>query len=107
MKTRLSIFGYATVSIILFAGCTQYPMDGPRRGWGHMMGYGGYGGIFMWLILILIAGVIIYFVVNGSKRPANPADSTKESPMEILKRRYASGEISKEEFDRLKKDIES
>jgi len=61
----------------------------------------------MWLILILIAGVIIYFVVNGSKRLVNPVDLIKESSMEILKRRYASGEISKEEFDRLKKDIES
>jgi len=27
-----------------------------------MMGYGGYGGIFMWIILIVIAVVIIYFV---------------------------------------------
>ena len=82
-------------------------MDGPRRGWGHMMGYGGYGGIFMWLVLILIAGVVIYFVVNWSKGAKNPADSTREGPTDILKRRYANGEISKEEFDRLKKDIES
>jgi len=66
----------------------------------------GYGAIFMWLILILIAGIIIYFVVNWSKGTKNPADSTRESPIEILKRRYAGGEISKEEFDRLKKDIE-
>ena len=67
----------------------------------------GYGAIFMWLILILIAGIIIYFVVNWSKGTKNPADSTRESPIEILKRRYAGGEISKEEFDRLKKDIEN
>jgi len=107
MKARPSIFGYATVLTILFSGCTRYPMDGPRRGWGHMMGYGGYGGIFMWLVLILIAGVVIYFVVNWSKGAKNPADSTREGPTDILKRRYANGEISKEEFDRLKKDIES
>jgi len=31
----------------------------------------------------------------------------KESPSEILKKRYAKGEISKEEFDKLKKDIET
>ena len=29
-----------------------------------------------------------------------------ETPLDILKRRYASGEISKDEFDRMKKDIE-
>ena len=72
-----------------------------------MMGYGGYGGMFMWLILIIIAGVIIYFVINRNKKTGNLEDSTRESPVEILKRRYASGEISKEEFDRLKKEIES
>jgi putative membrane protein len=107
MKTRFSIFGHATVLPILLAGCSQYPMNGPGRGWGHMMGYGGFGGIFVWLILILIAGAIIYFIVNGSKGTKNSADSTRETPIEILKRRYAGGEISKEEFDRLKRDIET
>lgn len=61
----------------------------------------------MWLILILIAGVVIYFVFNRSKKTGKPVDSTRETPTEILKRRYANGEISKEEFDRLKKEIES
>lgn len=82
-------------------------MNSIMGGWGHMMGYGGYGGMIMWLILILIAGVVIYFIFNWSKRTGNLADSTRETPTEILKRRYASGAISKEEFDRLKKEIES
>jgi len=72
-----------------------------------MMGYGGYGGMFMWLIWIIIAAVIIYFVFNLSKRNEKPIDSEKESPTEILKRRYAKGEITKEEFDRIKKEIET
>ena len=72
-----------------------------------MMGYGGYGGMFMWLIWIIIAAVIIYFVFNLSKRNERPIDSEKESPTEILKRRYAKGEITKEEFDRIKKEIET
>ena len=90
-----------------FYGCSQYPMDRSGRGWGHMMGYGGYGGIFMWLIFILIAGVIIYFAVNRSKGTGKPAGSPEESPIEILKRRYANGEISREEFNRMKKELES
>jgi len=70
-----------------------------------MMGYGGYGGWFMWLIWILIAVVIIYFVVDRSKRTGNLKGTEKESPMEILKKRYAKGEITREEFERMKKEI--
>ena len=72
-----------------------------------MIGYGDYGGMFMWLIWIIIAAVIIYFFFNLSKRNGKPIDSEKESPTEILKRRYAKGEITKEEFDRIKKEIET
>jgi putative membrane protein len=92
---------------LYFYGCAQYPMDRSGRGWDHMMGYGGYGGIFMWLIFILIAGVIIYFAVNRSKGTGSPGGSPEESAIEILKRRYANGEISREEFNKMKKELES
>jgi len=72
-----------------------------------MMGHGAYGGLFMWLILIVIVGIVLYFVFNQSKRTGNQIGPKRETPMEILKRRYAKGEITKEEFDELKKDIES
>jgi putative membrane protein len=77
------------------------------QGWDHMMGYGGYGGIFMWLILLIVAVVIVYFLFMRHKQTGNAVGSEKESPAEILRRRYARGEISREEFERLKKDIES
>jgi len=31
----------------------------------------------------------------------------RESPIDILKRRYAQGEITKEEFDKMRKDVSS
>lgn len=71
-----------------------------------MMGY-GYGGMFMWLIFLILAGVIIYFVFERSRRGRTPDGTTGESPIDIIKRRYAAGEITKEEYDRLKKEIES
>jgi uncharacterized membrane protein len=62
-----------------------------------------FGGIFMWLIWLLIGGAIIYFIfsrIGGANKKDN---SAPQNYLDILKNRYASGEISKEEFDRLKK----
>jgi putative membrane protein len=107
MKTKMFGFFISTVLITALSGCTHWPVDQFGRGWDHMMGYGGYGGMFMWLIWIVIAAVIIYFVFNLSKRNGKSIDSENESPIEILKRRYAKGEITKEEFDRIKREIEN
>jgi putative membrane protein len=68
-----------------------------------MMGY-GYGGGFMWLIVLVLVGVVIYFMLQKSK----VSDSLLiETPSDTLKKRYAKGEITKEDFDRMKKDLES
>ena len=70
-----------------------------------MMGYGWYGGMFTWIILIIVVVIIIYFVLNRSRNVKPSDDSTKESAVDILKKRYAKGEITKEDFDKLKRDI--
>jgi len=61
----------------------------------------------MWVILGIAIVVIVYLVFNQNKGSGRSNNSVRESPMEILKRRYAKGEITKEEFERLKRDIES
>ena len=107
MKITFSALFRSAVSIPFFSGCSHGPADRPMGGWDHMMGYGHYGGLFMWLILIIIAGVIVSFVLQRGKRTGGGSiKSAEEPPTEILKRRYAKGEITKEEFDRLKKEIE-
>jgi putative membrane protein len=72
-----------------------------------MMEYGGYGVMLMWLILIILVGIIIYVVIIRGRRSGDWRDQVSENPVEILKRRYAKGEISKEDFERQKKDLES
>jgi putative membrane protein len=72
-----------------------------------MMEYGGYGVMLMWLILIILVGIIIYVVITRGRRSGDWDDQASENPVEILKRRYAKGEISKEDFERQKKDLES
>ena len=66
-------------------------------------GWFGFGGGFMWVFWILAIVVIIALFrgVSGSGTSA-----TSESPMEILRKRYANGEISDEEFEHLRKELE-
>jgi putative membrane protein len=82
-------------------------MDGTQRGWGHMKGYGGYAGMFAWLVLLLTAGVIICVTFNRGRKTGSRDNPIRESPIDILERRCANGEISREEFDRIKKEIEN
>ena len=93
------------LSLLTFFACSQGPYNSPMGNWGHMMG-SGYGGGFMWLIVLVLVGVVIYFWFQVSKSKSSDG-SVIETPLDILKNRYAKGEIDKEEFDRKKKDLES
>lgn len=61
------------------------------------------GGIVM-LVPILLIGVILfaaYKLFQGSSRSGN----SKSEALEILDRKYASGELSEEEYKKKKSDI--
>ncbi|MDA3790461.1 MAG: SHOCT domain-containing protein [Desulfobacula sp.] len=90
-------------TLILFA-CAQGP-NRPMGNWGHMMGY-GYGGGFMWLIVLALVGVVVYVLLQASKSKGS-AGSITETSLDILEKRYAKGEITREEFDRMKADIKN
>ena len=77
-------------------------------GGGGMMGYGGYGGMYMWLLIIILIAVVVYIVYNKNVGAGGGSlGGRRESPLDILKTRYAKGEISKEEFEQLKRDLEA
>jgi len=72
-------------------------------GWG--MGYGFFGWLMMLLFLILIIGAVVLgarWLMNEGKQEVSRKD---ETPLDILKKRYASGEIDKEEFETIKRDL--
>ena len=91
--------------LVSCAGEGYYGSQGPG-GWGPMMHYGfGYGGMFMWIIFLIVIGFLIYFIVQA-KRMKGQTPTQTESHIDILKRRYAKGEITREEYERMKKDLE-
>ena len=65
---------------------------------GHFWGMGW----AMWLIPLIIILVIYFLVINNSR---NKNGQNTETPLEILKKRYAEGEITKEQFEEMKKNI--
>jgi putative membrane protein len=85
-------------------GQSGYPGPWP---WHHgMMGSGW--GILMIIVMLLFWGLIIAGIVLLVRFlfPARHSH-VPEDPLEILKRRYAKGEIQKDEFDEKKKDLKS
>ena len=59
--------------------------------------------LFWVLVLVGIVWVVVY-VARSAGRSDPPAPHS-ESPLDILKRRYVAGEITKEQFDEMKKDL--
>ena len=88
---------FSVMSLVSCTGDDRYgPMSGPGGAWPMMH----YGGGLMWLILVIVAAIAIYLIVQAQR-----GGSTRETPLEILKKRYAKGEITKEEYDRLRRDL--
>lgn len=55
--------------------------------------------VFWWFLIIALIVIVVRTVLNTNKKSGN------ETPLEVLKRRYANGEIDKEEFEERKKDL--
>lgn len=96
--------------VLGYSGVYRYGSWGMMGGRGMMGGYGMMGGwgLGMLLFWALITGGIVWLVVavsRGSGQPVNRQAPAGEAPMDILKRRYAAGEINKEQFDEMKKNL--
>jgi putative membrane protein len=69
----------------------------------------GFGGGIMGLIIIVLVGVAVYYLVMQSKTQSKNAHSSqgasRETALDILKKRFARGEITKEEFENMKREL--
>ncbi|MFQ5814972.1 MAG: SHOCT domain-containing protein [Candidatus Hydrothermarchaeaceae archaeon] len=66
-------------------------------GYGMAAGWMIFGFIF-WIIIIASVVLLVKWLWEGGK-------TYRETPLDILKQRYARGEISKEEFEAKKRGL--
>lgn len=71
-----------------------------------MMGEGSWMGAGMWLFWIILILVVVVLARVMMGRRSGSMTEHQDSPLEILKSRYARGEIDEEEFERRKSELE-
>ncbi|MEK7777137.1 MAG: SHOCT domain-containing protein [Chloroflexota bacterium] len=67
-------------------------------GWGWMT--------LGWVWMVVVWGSIIWLVVWGISRVTPGRTSSSATPLDIAKERYARGEITKEQFEDLKRTLQ-
>jgi putative membrane protein len=104
METAQAVFNQAVLyGTALYGQCPGYGFwgGGGQPGW-----FWYSGGHFMMIPLFIVLIVVVYLVARnyGGKRPLQ---ATQETPLDIVRRRYASGEITKEQYESLKADLKA
>ncbi|CCQ96289.1 conserved hypothetical protein [[Clostridium] ultunense Esp] len=74
--------------------------------------YGGFGMGWGWILWLILIGVGIYLLITATRRNPYPPAPRNENPGEdqalsILRERYARGEITDEEFERMKEKLKN
>lgn len=71
-----------------------------------------WGMHWFWWVFWILAIVGVVWMINRMQQersgapPASPRESTRETPLETLQRRYAEGEITTDEYEERKERLE-
>ncbi|XUW99987.1 MAG: SHOCT domain-containing protein [Dehalogenimonas sp.] len=78
--------------------------------WWPMHDYGG-GGWFLFILGLIIIGLLVWGIIALSRGGGNHMGMgmgqprTGQTPLDIAKERYAKGEITKDQFEEIKKNL--
>jgi putative membrane protein len=89
------------IALAALAAVLMPAVPAAAEGWHEMM-FARWMGPWMWVFWIAVIVFIFFFLARRAETP----EAGREKPLEILRRRLAKGEITEEEFERLKKKIE-
>jgi putative membrane protein len=74
--------------------------------WGSGPWFGGPGMGFLWpLVMPVFLGALVALAVGVMRRPSRTSGPPQDSAMEILRTRYAKGEINQDEFEAMRRDL--
>ncbi len=96
-RASLGLFGYGL------------GLRGGNFGFGMMNGF-GYGGIFsiiFWIVIIVLGIWLVGSLVSRTNSQPPASVPPAESALDILKKRYARGEITKEQFDEMRRALDA
>ncbi len=82
------LMGFATPGSLMVGTSVPY------WGWGHGLGLGGLGTLAF--LGAIVVGVALLVGGGGGRR---------QSTLDVLKRRYAAGEITREQFQQIRQDL--
>jgi putative membrane protein len=57
--------------------------------------------MIIWIVILIAIGFGVYYFMNNKSM----IPGVKETPLEILNKRYAGGELTKEEYEQMKNEL--
>jgi putative membrane protein len=106
------MFVFTLIALSTFAGNAFAQMRGSDWGhgpgmmeWGYGMGWIGMIAMAVFWIAVIVGIVFLIRWLILSNRAEGHKAHSEDSALEILRKRYARGEINKEEFEEKKKDL--